>query len=141
MQTINITARNEDQSITVTYEHLLVLADPDSLALDHLQVLQPAQHLVMHLKNSFCAELGSFLDRERLVLQLIQGVRPGEVDGDVGSSRRFDGQRFDDAFPRVFRIADRVASIQPEGGLPFVEGFIVLVWIENVSGGVADSDT
>jgi hypothetical protein len=34
----------------------------------------------------------------------------------------------DDAFPGVFWIPDRVASVQPERCFPFVEGLVILVW-------------
>src|SRR6266699_924438 len=50
-----------------SYNHLAVLADPDALALDDLDVMEAAEDLVLDLEGGNHGELGALLDLERLV--------------------------------------------------------------------------
>lgn len=72
-------------------------------------------------------ELGAFFDGKRLVLERLEGVGAGEVEGDVGSAGGLNGQGFDDAFARVVGVANGIAGVETERGLPSVEGLVVLV--------------
>lgn len=58
-----------------TYQHLLILADTDTLPSHGLDVLQTAQNLMLDLEDDLDAESGSLLDRERLVLELFERTR------------------------------------------------------------------
>lgn len=74
-------------------------------------------------------EFGAFLDGERGLLEIFDGVGAGQVNGDVGAAFDFEGERFDDAAALVFGVdVDGWGRGDAEGGFPAVEGFVVLVW-------------
>lgn len=111
-----------------TYQHLLVLADPDSLPLHNLQVLQTAQHLVVHLEHDLDAERGALLDGERLVLEVVERAGRRQLNHHVRPSLDFQSQTLDDAFPRVIGVTDGGAGGQAQRGLPSVQSFVVLIY-------------
>lgn len=82
---------------------------------------------MLHQERGFHAKLGSLLDGERLVLEVIDGTGRGEVDGDVGTAFDFEGEGFDDTFARVAGVGDGSAAAEAERGFPAVEGFVVCV--------------
>lgn len=110
----------------IATQHLLILANTDTLALDHLQVLETTQHLMVDLEDHLDVELGTLLDGEGLVLESVDGSRGGQIDDDVGTALDNQGQRFDDTL-RIAGLADGVAGVQAQRGLPAVEGLIILV--------------
>lgn len=88
---------NRFENLEETYNHFLILANTNTLALDDLDVVQSRQNLVLDLELRRHAELGALLDFERLVLE--SGFRTlfGQVDGDGWAAFRVHGQREDDA--------------------------------------------
>lgn len=65
-----------------THNHLLVLANPDTLPLHNLNVLETRQNLMLNLELGNHGELGALLDLERLVLQGILGTLLGKINCD-----------------------------------------------------------
>ena len=47
-----------------THYHFLVLAHPNALSLDDLQIFQAAQDIMLHLEVGLHAKLSTLLDRE-----------------------------------------------------------------------------
>lgn len=111
---------------SIAAEHLLVLADTDTLALNGLDVLEATENIVVDLENDLDVELGTLLDGEGLVLEAVDGLGARQLDHDVGATLGDQGQRLDHALG-VVGLTDRVTGIQAQGGLPAVHGFIVLV--------------
>lgn len=111
-----------------TNQHFFILAHSDTLALDNMDIFQSAQHLMVDSKFDLGVELGAFLDSEWFVLERLESVGSGKVEGEVGAAGGLNGQRFDDAFARVVGIANGVAGVQAKRGFPSVEGLVVLVW-------------
>ena len=112
-----------------TYNHLFILSNLDPFPLRHLQILQSAQHFVLHDESGLHAELGPFLDGEGFRFQRFDGTRGGQVDGDVGATFDFKGEGFDDAAAFVFGVhVDGRGRGNAKRGFPAIEGFIVLVW-------------
>jgi len=85
----------------VAPQHLAVLADADALALDDLDVREPADDLVLDLEGDDHGELGALLDREGLVLEGGLASRLGEVDGDGSAAGGLEGEGLDNAGARV----------------------------------------
>lgn len=111
------------------YNHLLVLSHADALPLDDLQVLQPAKHIVLDPEDGLHAEFGSFFDGERLGLEFLNGTGRVQVNDDVGASFDFESQGLNHAAALIGGVhGERGRVRDTEGGLPTVEGFIVLVW-------------
>ena len=111
-----------------TYQHLLILTNPDPLAFNRLQILQPTEHFMVDLKDGLDAKHGSFFDGEWLILQRIESPGLGQVNCDVRSTIDLERQGFDDAFSRILGIAHRFARVKAQRGLPSVKGFVVLIW-------------
>lgn len=113
----------------ITANHLARLAtgDPDLAAPDRLDVVQAAQNLVLHLELGLHGELGTLLDGEGLLLEVLQ--RPGrrQVDHDGLPAGRLHGERVDDAHARVVGVGQVVAAAEAEGLLVALEGLVVLV--------------
>lgn len=86
------------------YNHLFILRDPDAFPLRDLQVLQPAQHVVLHDEGGLHAELGALLDGEGFRLERLDGARGGQVDGHVGAAVDFEGERLDDAAALILGV-------------------------------------
>jgi hypothetical protein len=82
----------------------LILADPNTLALDNLDVVQTRQNLMLDLELRCHAELGTLLDLERLVLE--SGFRAffGEINGDGWAAFGVHGQGEDDTVTRIIGI-------------------------------------
>ena len=87
-----------------TYNHLLILRDPNPLPLRDLDVLESAQHIMLHHEVGLHAEFGSFLDGERGLFEIFDGVGAGQVDGDIGAAFDFERERFDDAAALIFGV-------------------------------------
>jgi hypothetical protein len=66
-----------------TYQHFLVLAHPDALALDELYVFESTKHIMMDLELNLDPEGRSLLDGERLVLEGLDCTRRGDIDHDI----------------------------------------------------------
>ncbi len=108
-----------------TYDHFTVLANPDSLALHDLDVLQTAEDLVLDLESGPHGELGSLLDLERVVLEggLATGGR--EVDRHGRPAGSLHGQGEDDADARIALIREvPAATAEAERLLVSLEGLI-----------------
>lgn len=65
-----------------TDNHLLHLT-LHAHATDDLHVLHPAQNLVLHLKAGLHAEARPLLDREGMLVQILESAGLAEVDDDV----------------------------------------------------------
>lgn len=83
--------------VLITHNHLLVLANSDTLALNDLDVVQTAKNLVLNLELGRHGEFHTFLDFEWLVLQRCLGAFLAKVDGHWRSSLTVHGQGEDDA--------------------------------------------
>ena len=89
------------------------LADADALALDLLQILEPAQHLVLHPELRLHAELGPLLDAEGFLFQLLHAARRGQVDDDVVAALDLEREGGDDAFAFVRGVdGERLATAE-----------------------------
>ncbi|KAL3709429.1 hypothetical protein TMatcc_003219 [Talaromyces marneffei ATCC 18224] len=75
-----------------TYEHLLILGNCDTLALNHMDIFQSTQYITVHLKDDLGEELGSLLDCEWFVLESLKGVGTSQVEGDIGLSGCLNGE-------------------------------------------------
>jgi hypothetical protein len=98
-----------------------------------LQIFQATENLVVDLEDDFGVETGAFLDGEWAVFQLGEGSGGGQLDGDVGTPWGLEGQGVDDALSRVVGVADRLASVETQRGLPSIEGLIILIWTRVVA--------
>lgn len=83
---------------------------------------------MVHLELALDAEGRSLLDRKWLVLECLEGAGRGQLNHHVGAALDLQGQGPDDAFSGVVGITDRFAGVEAEGGLPAVQGFVILVW-------------
>ena len=110
----------------IASQHLFVLAHSNTLALHHLQVLETTQHLVVDLECCLDPEGGTLLDGEGLVLEVIHSPGGGQVDHDIGTVLDNQGQGLDHTLG-IVGLADGVARVQAQRGLPAVQSFIVLV--------------
>lgn len=72
-----------------TYNHLLHLI-LDAHARHNLHILHAAENLMLDPKACFHAERSALLDRERLLVERLQGVFGGQVNDDVGPSLDFE---------------------------------------------------
>lgn len=82
----------------------------------------------MHLEDDLDAERGSLLDGEGLVLERLQGTGGGELNDHVGAALDLEGEGLDDTLAGVVGVSDGGSGVQTKGGLPAVEGLVVLVW-------------
>lgn len=112
---------------SVTAQHLLILADPDTLTLDDLQVLETAQNFVVDLEGNLDVELGALLNLERLILEAVDRARGGQVDDNIFTAVDLQSQRLDDTLARVVGVGDGLAGVEAQRGLPAVQRLIVLV--------------
>ena len=64
-----------------TYDHLLILADPYTLPLHNLHILQPTQDFVLDLELGRHVKLCTLLNLERLVLESRLGTFSAEING------------------------------------------------------------
>ena len=112
-----------------TYNHLLVLGNPDPLSLDYLNVLQPTKYLMLDHELRLHAETSPFLDTERLVLESFHRARGSLVEDDVGATLDFESEGLDDTFSLVVGIhCYGWARRETEGGLPAIERLIFLIY-------------
>lgn len=73
-----------------TYNHFLHLA-ADAHPLDNLDVLEARQDLVLDLEDGLHAELGTLLDREGLLLQVIDRAGSRQINDNVGPALDLHG--------------------------------------------------
>lgn len=83
---------------------------------------------MLDLENDLDSESGTLLDREGLVLQLVERAGGRQLDHDVRTPLDLQRQGLDNALPRVVGVADGSAGVQSQGGLPAVQGLVVLVY-------------
>lgn len=67
---------------------------------------------MLHLERRLHPKLGTLLDSERFIFELIDGTGRGEVNGDIGTAFDFQGEGFDDAFARVAGVGDGGAAAE-----------------------------
>ncbi len=94
----------------VAYNHFLLLTNRHTLALDSLNVLQARENVVLHLEFGRQMELGALLDLERILLEALDGTVLGEIDPDVRTTSRCEGESENDAITRVVGIAQVFAT-------------------------------
>ena len=113
-----------------TYDHLVGLAtrDTDAMALDDLNIVQTTQDLMLDFEFGAHREVGTFLDLEGLLLQVLQSSRLRKVDDDRLAAGRFHRQGKDNAYARVIGIRQVLAVAQAERSLVALEGLIVLIY-------------
>jgi hypothetical protein len=98
----------------ITTQHLFILADPDSLPLDDLKVLQAAQNLVVYLENALDAESGTLLDGEWLVLESLKRALGGKFDDYIWTSLDLESEGFDDALSGVVRVSNGLTGVEAQ---------------------------
>jgi len=108
-----------------TYNHLGILANPDTLALHNLDVVETAENLVLDLESSDHGELGTLLDLEGLILEGELAAGLGQIDSDGIAAGALHGQGEDDAYSRIVGIGEVLAATETERFLVFLEGFVV----------------
>jgi hypothetical protein len=96
-------------AIQPAYNHLLHLVLHAHPA-HHLDILQPAQNLMLDLEAGLHAEGGALLDGEGVLVEVLQGAGLGEVDDDVGSALHFKTEGVDDDFARVVGVRNAGAG-------------------------------
>ena len=67
---------------------------------------------MLDLEAGFHPELGTFLDGEGLLVQVLQGAGCAEVDDDVAAAGDFEAQGEDDDFAWVAGVGDAFAGTQ-----------------------------
>lgn len=112
------------------YNHLRVLGDLDTLALDDLDVVQTTQYLMLDLELGAHGELGAFLDFKGLVLEALLASRRGQVNRDGVAAGRVEGQSKDDADSGIVGVGNIFAAAQAEGLLVPLERFIAGIYQE-----------
>lgn len=110
-----------------THNHLLVSRHLHALALHHLDILQPAQHLVLDLEGGRHSELGALLDAEGLVLEGLFGARHRQINRHGRSTRGVHRQTVNDADAGIRGVGEVLAAREAEGFLVSLEGLIVCV--------------
>ena len=112
-----------------TNNHLGILGDLDSLALDNLNVVQAAKDLVLDLELGDHGELGVLLDLEGAVLEggLAAGSR--QVDSNGRAAGGLHGQREDDADSGVLGVGDVGAATKTKGLLVSLQRLIAGIWV------------
>jgi hypothetical protein len=75
-----------------TYNHLLaLLAQPHPF--NSLHILHTAQNLMLHRKPHLDTKRSSLLDCKRLVLELLELTRLGQVNDDIGAALNLEAER------------------------------------------------
>ena len=83
---------------------------------------------MLHAEPRLHTERSTLLDREGVLVQVLEGAGFGQVDDDVGPAIDFEAEGEDDDGAFVVRVrGQRVAGAEAEGFFPFAEGFVVLV--------------
>ena len=83
---------------------------------------------MLNYKIGLHAEVGTFLDRERLAFELLHGARCSKVNGDIGAALDLETERFDDTPAFVGRINSKTRGVgDAQRGFPAVQGFVVLI--------------
>lgn len=72
------------------HNHLLIFPHPDALPLYDLQILQSAQHVMLHLENRLHAKLCAFFDGEWSLLEPFELPISRQIDDYIGPT--FDRQ-------------------------------------------------
>ena len=84
---------------------------------------------MLDFEVGFHAELGAFLDDERLAPEGFYTPRCGQVDDDVRTTFHFEGEGLDHAAAGITgRDCEGSTRGDAERGFPAVKRFIVLVW-------------
>lgn len=86
------------------YNHLLVLADSDTLSLDDLNVVKTRQDFMLDLESGCHAELDTLLDLEWLVLECSLRTLGREINGDRRTTFGVHGQGDDDAVAGIVGV-------------------------------------
>lgn len=86
-----------------THNHLLhlTLQQPP---VDDLDVLQPAQDLVLDAEARLHAERRALLDREGVLVERLERAGLRQVDDDVRPALDLEAERQDDDLARVLRV-------------------------------------
>jgi len=102
--------------------HLLVLANSDTLALDGLDVFETRENFVVDGEKDLHLVFGAFLDGERVLAEGIEGARLCEINSDVGPTLNFlwpklvVGQIDNDS--RLTRARDLMMQVRGSLGSP-----------------------
>jgi len=110
----------------VRSNHLLILANPNTLPLHNLYIVQTRQNLMLHLELRSHVELGTLLDLERLVFESLLCILGREIDGDGWLTFGIHGEGEDDAVAGVIGVGEVLAAAtETERLLVALHGFIV----------------
>jgi hypothetical protein len=122
----------------IAANHLIILGDSDALALDHLNVVQAAEDLVLDFELGAHGELGTLLDLEGLVLEGRLASRLRQVDGDGRATSRLHRQGEDDADAGIVRVRDRGAAAEAERLLVSLERLVASIYatVSEISGAI-----
>jgi hypothetical protein len=82
---------------------------------------------MLHLELRLHAELRSFLDHERFVLESLDSSGGLQVNGDVRASLYLQGEGQDDAFTRVVGVGEVLSGAKAQRLFPLAEGLVILV--------------
>lgn len=113
---------------SIRTDHLLVLADSDTLSLDNLDVLKARENLVLDLELGDHGELSSLLDLEWLVLQGGLGSFSREVNGHWWAAGSLQGEGENDALAWIIWIGDGWSGGKAKGGLVALKRLIVGIY-------------
>ena len=113
---------------SIRTDHLLVLADSDTLSLDNLDVLKAREDLVLDLELGDHGELSSLLDLEWLVLQGRLRSFSREVDGHWWAAGSLQGEGENDALAWIIWIGDGWSGGKAKGGLVALKRLIVGIY-------------
>lgn len=90
---------------------------------------------MVDLENHLDMELGSFLNGEWLVLELLDSLGRRQLDLHIVAALDPQGKGLNETLG-VAGLSNGVASVQTQGGFPADHGLIILVcWEYSVSGG------
>lgn len=113
---------------SIRTNHLLVLADSDTLSLDNLDVLKARENLMLDHELGDHGELSSLLDLEWLVLQGGFGSLGGEVNGHWWAAGSLQGEGENDALAWIIWVGDGWSGGKTKGGLVALKRLIVGIY-------------
>jgi hypothetical protein len=83
---------------------------------------------MVNLEGNLDVELSALLDRERLILEAVDGTGGRQVDNDIVTALDLQSQGLDDTLARILGVSDGFTGVQTQRGLPAVQGLIVFVY-------------
>jgi hypothetical protein len=112
----------------LTYNHLLIFPDSQSLSLDNLEVLQPTKDIMLYLESSLHAKVSALFDGKWFGLQGPKRAIRTQVNCYIRATFDLQSERQDYAATGIGWVYWKGGGVtDAERGLPSVKRFVILV--------------